>query len=143
MCGHAGSIGEAIDALLRVVAGARGQAPASLGGYRRAKTATVRAGTVNCPVRALCVAVLTTGSLPVGLHRVQVVALTGGGSDGLGRRFVRGVEHHHETLECSIDIRSDGVVDAHHDDARGLTGPAAGEGHLLLHESFGAEVEQR
>ena len=33
--------------------------------YRWAKTATVRAGTVNCPVSALCVAVLTTGSFPL------------------------------------------------------------------------------
>jgi hypothetical protein len=34
-------------------------------GYRCAKAATVRAGTVSCPVSALCVAVLTTGSLPL------------------------------------------------------------------------------
>ena len=114
-----------------------------LGDYRCAKTATVRAGTVNCPVRGVVCCGLDDRVASVGLHRVQVVALTGCGSKRLGRRFVGGVEHHHEALECSVDVRSDSVVNAHDDHARGLTGAAAGEGHLLLHESFGAQVEQR
>ena len=41
----------------------------------------------------------------VGLHGVQLVALTGCGSKRLSRRFVGGVEHDHEAIECSVNVR--------------------------------------
>ena len=79
----------------------------------------------------------------VRLHLVQRVAEPGHVLDLLGERLVGGVEDGDHAVEGGVDVGADGVVDPHHEQARGRLGAGVREGDLLADQLRIAEGEQR